>query len=372
MGGFRYPLGRLVAVGGVVFGSQADNGSGHQAGHDAAEPVPVIGNGEGQDSGENYQEAAGGEYAVAQGPEQPLKVGLLAAPHQESPQDGGDNAGSGQQQGEQGLGQLRPLHRKERAGPHQGNGGDDAAHIGLEQVRAHPGHIAHIVAHIVGNNAGIAGVILRNAGLDLAHQIRAHIGGFGENPAADPGKEGNGTGPKAEPGHRADVLENQVEDADPQQADADHGYAHHRAAGKGDAQGRVQAPHGGGGGADIGSYRHIHPDETGQPGANRPHYIGYGGGRRAQAVGKEGVVQHRQHDGNGDDQGQQGQILPAQKSRRPGADGVADFDHSGIAPVGPNHAIGHKSRKDKGNHPGGQGQDNQVGFHTRYLYGCWD
>ena len=53
---------------------------------------------------------------------------------------------------------------------HGGNQGDG---IRLEQVRGHAGAVAHVVADVVGDHRGIAGVVLGNAGLDLADEIGA-------------------------------------------------------------------------------------------------------------------------------------------------------------------------------------------------------
>ena len=64
-------------------------------------------------------------------------------------------------------------------------------HIGFEQIRRHAGAIADVIAHVIGDNRGIARVILGNAGFHLAHQVRAHIGAFGENSPAQPRKDRN-------------------------------------------------------------------------------------------------------------------------------------------------------------------------------------
>ena len=58
--------------------------------------------------------------------------------------------------------------------------------VGLEQVGAHAGAVADVVAHVVGDGGGVAGVVLGNAGLDLADQVGAHVGGLGEDAAARP------------------------------------------------------------------------------------------------------------------------------------------------------------------------------------------
>ena len=47
---------------------------------------------------------------------------------------------------------------------------------GSEQIGAHTGHIAHVVAHVIGDHGGVARIVLRNAHFHLAHQIGTHIG----------------------------------------------------------------------------------------------------------------------------------------------------------------------------------------------------
>ena len=62
---------------------------------------------------------------------------------------------------------------------------DDRADVRLEDVRAHAGHVAHVVADVVGDDAGVARVVLGDARLDLADEVGADVGALGEDPAAD-------------------------------------------------------------------------------------------------------------------------------------------------------------------------------------------
>jgi hypothetical protein len=57
--------------------------------------------------------------------------------------------------------------------------------VGLEQVGGHAGAVADVVADVVGDHGRVARVILRNAGFDLAHQVRADVGALGEDAAAE-------------------------------------------------------------------------------------------------------------------------------------------------------------------------------------------
>ena len=71
---------------------------------------------------------------------------------------------------------------------HRGNDGD---RIGLEQVRRHACTVADVVTDVVCNHGRIARVIFGDAGLDLAHQVGAHIGTLGENAATQARKDRN-------------------------------------------------------------------------------------------------------------------------------------------------------------------------------------
>ena len=152
-------------------------------------------------------------------------------------------------------------------------GGDDAAHVGLEQVCAHAGHVAHVVAHVISDDAGIPGIVLRYAGLHLANQVGSDIGGLGEDSTAHAREQGYGAGSEAETCHGADVAEDQVQDRHSQQPDAYYGDSHHGAAGKRHSQRRIQATHRGSGRAYVGADRHIHAHETGQTRADGPDQV---------------------------------------------------------------------------------------------------
>jgi len=75
--------------------------------------------------------------------------------------------------------------------PASSHGSNDGDGVGLEQIGRHAGAIANIVAHVVGDDRWIARVILRDTGLDLAHQIGAHIGALGKDAAAQTSENRN-------------------------------------------------------------------------------------------------------------------------------------------------------------------------------------
>ena len=69
------------------------------------------------------------------------------------------------------------------------HGGDRRHHIGFEQVGGHAGAVADIVADVVGDGCGVARIIFRNAGFDLAHHVAADVGTLGEDAAAETGED---------------------------------------------------------------------------------------------------------------------------------------------------------------------------------------
>src|SRR6185437_8158467 len=64
------------------------------------------------------------------------------------------------------------------------HGRDDRDGVGFEQVRGHAGTVTDVVTDVVGDDAGIAGVVLGNTRLNLADEVRAHVRSLGEDAAA--------------------------------------------------------------------------------------------------------------------------------------------------------------------------------------------
>jgi hypothetical protein len=90
------------------------------------------------------------------------------------------------------------------------HGGDRGDRVGLEQVGGHTGAVAHVVAHVVGDGGRVAGIVLGNAGFDLAHQVGAHIGTLGEDTAAQTGEDGDQAAAETEGDQRHDVMGDHV------------------------------------------------------------------------------------------------------------------------------------------------------------------
>ena len=195
-------------------------------------------------------------------------VGVFIAPDKEAADDGGQDAGRGQHQGEEGAGAGKGT----LDGDAQRQRGDQRAHIGLEEVGAHAGHVAHVVAHVVGDDGGVPGVILRNAGLHLAHQVGAHVSRLGIDAAAHTGEKRDGGSTQRKAGEDGDVAGEGIDGGAAQKTQTHHAHAHNAAAGEGDAQRLVHAAAlGGGRGADVGLGGNVHAHIPCAHGENRAH-----------------------------------------------------------------------------------------------------
>ena len=147
--------------------------------------------------------------------------------------------------------------------------GNHGAAVGLENIGAHAGDITHVVTDVVGDHPGVARVILRDAGLDLAHQVGTDVGALGEDTAANPGKQGHRRCPHAETvdGVRgfSVAAEEPVHGTQSHQAEGGDTQAHHRTAVEGDRQGQALAVMVGcDRGADIGLGGREHAQITGR------------------------------------------------------------------------------------------------------------
>ena len=84
----------------------------------------------------------------------------------------------------------------------QGGCRQDRSAIGLVEIGSHAGHVAHVVAHVIGDSRRVARVILRDTGLNLADQVGTDIGRFRIDTATDTGEERLRRGTHAEGQHR--------------------------------------------------------------------------------------------------------------------------------------------------------------------------
>jgi hypothetical protein len=63
-----------------------------------------------------------------------------------------------------------------------------------------PGDVTDVVADVVGDGGRVARVVLGDAGLDLADEVGADVGGLGVDAAADAGEQRDRGGAEAEGG----------------------------------------------------------------------------------------------------------------------------------------------------------------------------
>ena len=109
-----------------------------------------------------------------------------------------------------GISRPRPVSSStpgsEEAEEHRGYGRHD---VGLEEVGGHAGTVADVVAHVVCDDGRVARVVLGDAGLDLADEVGADVGGLGEDAAAETGEDRDERATEAEADERGDVAGDQ-------------------------------------------------------------------------------------------------------------------------------------------------------------------
>ena len=67
----------------------------------------------------------------------------------------------------------------------ESDGRYDGTHVGFKEVRAHSGDIADVVTDVVGDNSGVAGIILGDTCLDFTDKVSADVCSLGVDAAAD-------------------------------------------------------------------------------------------------------------------------------------------------------------------------------------------
>ena len=318
-----------------------------------------------QEEGNDGDEDGGQIGAAGQRLQQGALVGILFRLNEERADDGAQDA-----HGRHDHGDSHGLERLIGEGRHaQRGGGDDGAHVGLVQIRTHTGHVTHVVAHVVGNDGTVAGIVLGDAGLHLAHQIRTHVGGLGEDTAAHTGKQSHGAGAHAEGQHGAgDVgglqLEHKAQqgkpDGDVKQAQAHHGEAHDGTGGEGHPQALVQPLAAGVGGAAVGLGRDAHAHEAAEAGekAAGQECEGY---KPGQQMAGSHDAQHHDHAGeeNTDDG-----VLPPQVGVGAFADRTGDLAHQRGSLLKAQYPFSREKRKQKRDDGANECGKDQILFHV--------
>ena len=239
-----------------------------------------------------------------------------------APDDRGQNGHAAQHEREERdlAGELR---EGEHAEEHHGHGGD---RVGLEQVGRHPGAVAHVVADVVGDHGGVAGVVLGDPRLDLADEVGPDVGRLGEDAAAQAGEDGDERAAEAEADECVDGLlvglVGQDQDAEVA-GDAQQGKSHdqqprHRAALERGVEGRRHAAARRLGDPGVGAHRDVHADEAGRAAEDAADHEADAGGDIL-----EDRDQDRQRDGDhGDDR-----VLAVQIGLRALLHGARDLLH---------------------------------------------
>jgi hypothetical protein len=225
------------------------------------------------------------------------------------------------------LGVRLEQQRSEQHGRHDGD------RVGLEQVGCHARAVAHVVAHVVGDHRRVARVIFRNAGFDLADQVRTHVGALGEDAATETREDGNQRRTEAETDQRMDdlvdrrvvcrcPLEDCIVARHPQQTHAHHQHAGDGAAAEGDIERFGNALARGFRRTHVGADRHVHADVAG---STRQHGADDEAGCRRYAEGKP--------QDNGEDDADDGDrpVLSVQIGLGAHLHCVGNFAHSRVA-----------------------------------------
>ena len=192
----------------------------------------------------------------------------------------------------------------------------------LEQVGATAGAVADVVADEVRDHARVARVVLGDALLDLADEVRPDVGGLGVDAAAELGEQRDERGPEAEPddqerrllhGHVGDDRVIQREDAphaEERKRDDEEpgdGPAAHR-----DLDGLDEAAPCRGRGPNVGPDGDEHADDAGGHRTQRADEEGEGGHQADGHAGQLGHVRdfgrlHQRDDDPDDDGADDGQ-----------------------------------------------------------------
>ena len=266
--------------GGVDGGLEADADTRQDDGGRAGEGGPgdvldrtVLGAGEvtgqpeddaGEDDAQEHREHGGDPRVAVQGGDLPAHAQLGVAGGQvDEGRDGAQQPGHGGRDVEATVDRLQAGLAGPRAGDHDAQDSGDGAdggnderedqtvlaegglsederghqghRVGLEEVSGHTGAVAHVVAHVVGDGGGVAGVVL---GIPVrpCRQDHAHVGGLGEDATADPHEHGQEGGTEAEAlqdgGSVATVDDHH--DGGAQQAETHRRHADHTTGAEGD------------------------------------------------------------------------------------------------------------------------------------------
>ena len=334
-------LGARVVLGGETDHDATDGASNHghpNVSRDAGAGDDEVGHADKEDRGADGAEAKGRRR---------LPVGHEANKH--DAHEGADQTRGGQEQGQAheggaGFGFVRNPRCEAREGCDakgggDGDGGDHGAAVGLEDVRAHASDVTHVVPDIVGDDAGVAGIIFRDARFHLADEVRAHVGALGEDAAAHAREEGHGGGAHAK---AMDVVrafrvtaEEVVEGAKAEEAQGGHAQTHDGAAEEGHGEGLGGAEiMGSDGGAYVGLGGRVHANPAREGTRTGPHHEGDGSlsVQREVQCHHEDTREHKEH-----------RVFPAHEHHGAEVNGITNLLHLTLTfGIALHHAVDHE------------------------------
>ena len=195
------------------------------------------------------------------------------------------------------------------------------------------GAVTDVVAHVVGDHTGVAGVVFGDTGFDFTDQVGADVGALGEDAAAETREDRDQRGTKAQCDQRfqdvahllfvvrvVHVAEHHVVAGDTQQGQADDQHAGHGTGFEGNFKTTRQTLGARRfGGAHVGADRDVHADVTGNTRQNRTD---------EETDGDRNAQQEAEADADNDADDADGQILTVQISGSAFLNGGCDFLHT--------------------------------------------
>ena len=175
-------------MGRIVFGRLSDDDTGHET-YDHrernADPVFDLQHVENAERANRDQHRARID-ARTERAEQVLHRSALFRADQKNADDRQHDADGGDQhRGQHGL----HLHVAREGGGSERRGRQNRTAIAFVKVGSHAGHVAYVVAHVIGYRRRVARIVFGDAGLDLADQIGSDVGRFRIDTSADPREE---------------------------------------------------------------------------------------------------------------------------------------------------------------------------------------
>ncbi len=281
-------LRRSVLVGGVVLGCEGDDQSSGQSGGDGQGRLPpgvvhgdrrILEQEPEQDARTDGHQGRCEPHAHVQSLEELAEGCTFLGPDHEDAQQRADDAETGEGHRSRSEDVGHPVgHFPERTGEcrrgSQRHRGEDGTVVGLVEVGTHAGDVAHVVTDVVGDRGGVAGIVLGDAGFDLADQVGTDVGGLGVDAATDAGEEclRGGThavgqhdgGDLLEAGVRDDLVPEEEPGTGIEQGEAHDDKAHHGTGAEGHSQAVVERLLGRPGRAGRGVGRHLHAEPAAQ------------------------------------------------------------------------------------------------------------